>query len=243
VQKHNIETNGEACLSSCRINFVSPEIPPQTPPSAGNDITKPLRQSGRLSTKRSYEAMQGPNKRTSRTPKKPNFATSKAASEPTTSEPVPSETIASKTQTDKAIIDEPAVNNHGITEDIEMLADNTNQPRADKLSLEPVVDIPTQVEGITDNESQGGLPTITHGDGIATLDKFFQDIPYHSSPVDGLPKSADKTADDHTDRHIHQPNTSNVPTAAQLPSITGPNATPFLSEAWPTILLGGHLLH
>jgi hypothetical protein len=148
VQKHNIETNGKECLSSYRINFVSPETPPQTLPSAGNNITKPLRQSGRLLTKRSYEAMQGPNKRTSRAPKKQNLATSKATSKPTTSEPVLSETITSKPPTNKAIIDEQAANNHGITEDIEVLADNTNQPRADKLLLEPVVDIPTQVDGI-----------------------------------------------------------------------------------------------
>jgi hypothetical protein len=96
--------------------------------------------------------------------------------------------------------------------------------RANKLLLEPAVDIPTLVDDITVNESEGSLPTITHSDGIAILDKFFQDNSHSSNPVDGLPKSADKTADNHTDRHILQPNSSNVLTAAQLPSITGPNA-------------------
>jgi hypothetical protein len=82
------------------------------------------------------------------------------------------------------------------------------------------------VDNITVNKSEGSLPTITYSNGIAILDKFFQDNSCNSNPVDRLPKSADKTADDHTDRHIYQPNTSDVLTAGQFLSITNPNATP-----------------
>jgi hypothetical protein len=130
--------------------------------------------------------MQGANKRTGRPPKKPKLATNKATSEPASSkpsEPATDEPATDKPTTDGPTTDGPAINDNNTIEDLETLANDTPQQGKD---------------GTIGESMDCGLPTITHRDGIAILDEFFQNAPLDSRSLDILPRPEDKAVQEST---------------------------------------------
>lgn len=162
VQIHCVERNGEAGLASCPIDFVSSTTPPLTPPSTENDTPDFRCRSGRLasqSAKRSYISIQGTtSSRASKSKRTKCAAVSEFSnSESANGEFANSESANSEPTIDDSLITESAVNK----------SDETGALTNDVHLLE------------------GDLHTITHDDGMAILDRYF-DCHVDSEPGDDV---------------------------------------------------------
>jgi hypothetical protein len=243
VQQHCVEKNGEAGLTSCPIDFVSPETPPLTPPST-EDNTR--RRSSRLashSTKRSYIAMQGTNSGAGK-PKPPKLPADKPeVNDSATSESTLSESPPSGPTVETSVISEPTINDLFITEpavydssEIEAsmaLTNNAHRLFTDEILSRASVYTTKQGDGTIGQNIEGDAYTITHDDGMALLDGYFPNSPVDLGPADDalaldtLLRSEDEDVDQNCPLAAAQSNLSESLTTAQQPSNASPipNAT------------------
>lgn len=160
---------------------------------------KRLRRSSRLAsrTKRSYKAMQGANKRTGKLPKKPKLAADKSATnESATNDSATEEPPTDAPSTDEPPIDEPPINE---SPNEPTTLESINDPDTIK-SLETSGEAPALASLIKGDETtirrslSSDLPTISHTNRIAILDKYFlksttDSRPLNSAVLDEVPTS------------------------------------------------------
>ncbi|MCJ1284328.1 hypothetical protein MMC26_003659 [Xylographa opegraphella] len=174
VQNHCVEKNGAAGLTSCPIEFVSPQTPPRSPASIGNETLDARRTSERLASslqKRSYVAMQsGGASRSKR--RKPTAPSESIPAGSIVENPLSSEyTINDFPRSESAVF--PPIE----SEASEALTNDTLHqcPSENLLSLdqEPL-----------DQQQEGGCMTLDHEDGLDILDGYFSSSPLDMRLVD-----------------------------------------------------------
>ncbi|KAN0117099.1 hypothetical protein V8E51_003076 [Hyaloscypha variabilis] len=164
---------------------------------------KRLRRSGRLAsqTKRSYEAMQGANKRTGNVLKKPRrTADETVTSEPTTDDPATDEPPNDASANDKSPNNTPSTDDSAnepaalAINDTAIIKPNTMgllETSRDALHREHTDGVMANSEPSLVDEATVGrpvdsdLPTITHADGMAILDEYFPISAIDSRPLNG----------------------------------------------------------
>lgn len=218
IQKHCLEKNREASLTSCPIDFVSPKTPPLSPLS-GNKAPTGRRTSERLAScaqKRSYVDIQMTNGRVGKSKRPKPLAPEPEVSGPTTSESIPSgstvkDSISSECAIEDFLNTESAAIPSAKPEALEALADDAHRQCSDQMlsraDEEPIGQC-----------NEDFIHALNHNNRIHILEGYFSDSALDLGHVDEA--LAPNMLPNAEDEHSNQDCSSNQSTHSEsLPTL------------------------